>query len=92
VIVGLWKPVTREGFSDLQGCHGELLGVGILIDATIVRALLVPALVVLFGRWEWWLPDWLARLLLVEPSPLAPTSRVVPRDAKAPSPKHRAPV
>jgi RND superfamily putative drug exporter len=71
---------------------GTALGVGILIDATIVRALLVPALVVLFGRWNWWLPDWLARLLLVEPSPLTPTSRMVPRDAKAPSPKHRAPV
>jgi RND superfamily putative drug exporter len=46
---------------------GTALGVGILIDATIVRALLVPALVVLFGRWNWWLPAWLARLLFVEP-------------------------
>ena len=36
---------------------GTALGVGILIDATIVRALLVPALVSLFGRWNWWLPD-----------------------------------
>jgi len=51
---------------------GTALGVGILIDATIVRALLVPALVSLFGRWNWWLPDWLARVLRVEPSPLAP--------------------
>jgi putative drug exporter of the RND superfamily len=47
------------------------LGVGILIDATIVRALLVPALVSVFGRWNWWLPEWPARLLRVEPSPLA---------------------
>ena len=46
------------------------LGVGILLDATIVRALLVPSLVVLFGRWNWWLPDWIAKLLRVEPSPL----------------------
>ena len=37
------------------------LGVGILIDATIVRALLVPALVSLLGQWNWWLPGWLAR-------------------------------
>ena len=51
---------------------GTALGVGILIDATIVRALLVPALVSLFGRWNWWLPGWLARVLFVEPSPLAP--------------------
>lgn len=49
---------------------GTALGAGILIDATIVRALLVPALVTAFGRWNWWLPDWLARLLRVEPSPL----------------------
>jgi RND superfamily putative drug exporter len=47
------------------------LGVGILIDATIVRALLVPALVSVLGRWNWWLPEWPARLLRVEPSPLA---------------------
>ena len=46
------------------------LGVGILLDATIVRALLVPALVSLFGRWNWWLPSWLARPLRVEASPL----------------------
>ena len=51
---------------------GTALGVGILIDATLVRALLVPATVSLFGRWNWWLPAWLARLLRVEPSPLSP--------------------
>ena len=51
---------------------GTALGVGILIDATLVRALLVPALVSLFGRWNWWLPSWTARLLRVEPSPVAP--------------------
>ena len=38
------------------------LGIGILLDATIVRALLVPALVSLFGRWNWWLPSWAARI------------------------------
>jgi RND superfamily putative drug exporter len=46
------------------------LGVGILLDATIVRALLVPALVSLLGKWNWWLPAWLAKPLRVEPSPL----------------------
>jgi putative drug exporter of the RND superfamily len=45
------------------------LGAGILLDATLVRALLVPALVSLLGRWNWWLPPWAARLLRVEPSP-----------------------
>jgi len=45
------------------------MAVGILLDATVVRALLVPALVVLFGRWNWWLPTPLARLLRVAPAP-----------------------
>ncbi len=50
---------------------GTALGVGILIDATLVRALLVPALVSLFGRWNWWLPAGVAKVLRVEPSPVA---------------------
>ena len=45
------------------------LGIGILLDATVVRALLVPALVSLFGHWNWVLPKWAARVLRVEPSP-----------------------
>ncbi|RNL75325.1 MMPL family transporter [Nocardioides marmorisolisilvae] len=46
------------------------LGIGILLDATIVRSLLVPSLVSLFGRWNWYLPDWLAKLLFIQPSVL----------------------
>ncbi len=44
------------------------LAAGILLDATVVRMLLVPALVALFGRWNWWLPALPARLLRVQPS------------------------
>jgi len=44
------------------------LAAGILLDATIIRALLVPAVISLFGRWSWWLPHLPARLLRVEPS------------------------
>jgi RND superfamily putative drug exporter len=44
------------------------LGVGILLDATVVRALLVPAAVALFGRWNWWLPRPLARILPARPA------------------------
>jgi len=62
---------------------GTALGVGILIDATLVRALLVPALVSVLGRWNWWLPDWLAKVLRVEPSPLVPKDR--DPDATAPA-------
>ncbi len=48
------------------------LGAGILIDAVVVRCLLVPALVALFGRANWWLPVPLARVLRIPtPSPSA---------------------
>ena len=48
------------------------LGAGILLDATIIRALIVPAVISLMGRYNWWLPAWPARLLRVEPSVLRP--------------------
>jgi RND superfamily putative drug exporter len=44
-----------------------LLGLGmataIFLDATVVRMLLVPALMQLFGRANWWIPRWLDRRL-----------------------------
>ena len=46
------------------------LAAGILLDATVIRALIVPAVISLLGRWNWWLPSWPARALRVEPSPL----------------------
>ena len=49
------------------------LGAGILIDAVVVRCLLVPALVALFGRANWWLPSSLARLLRI-PAPTGPAA------------------
>jgi putative drug exporter of the RND superfamily len=44
------------------------LAAGIILDATVIRGLLVPAVVSLFGRWNWWLPAGPARLLRVKPS------------------------
>jgi RND superfamily putative drug exporter len=34
----------------------------VLIDATIIRALLVPALMEMLGKWNWWAPEWMRRL------------------------------
>lgn len=42
---------------------GFALAAAILIDATLVRALLVPASMKLMGHWNWWTPHWLARRL-----------------------------
>lgn len=39
------------------------LAVGILLDAVIIRALLLPALMTLFGKWNWWFPPWAERCL-----------------------------
>jgi RND superfamily putative drug exporter len=56
------------------------LAAGIILDATVIRALLVPAVVSLFGRWNWWLPERPARLLRVEPSlPPATAASYTPR-------------
>jgi putative drug exporter of the RND superfamily len=44
------------------------LGFGILLDATVVRSVLVPSLVSLFGSWNWYLPRGVAKVLRVEPS------------------------
>ena len=41
----------------------KMFGVGlaaaVLVDATVVRALLVPAVMTVLGRANWWLPGWL---------------------------------
>lgn len=55
------------------------LGVGValtvLIDATVVRALLVPSLMALLGRWNWWAPRPLRRLVSQRPFRGSPGGR-----------------
>ena len=47
------------------------LAAGILLDATVIRSLLVPALVTLMGRWNWWMPHTLGRVLRIDnPRPI----------------------
>jgi RND superfamily putative drug exporter len=54
-------------FGTLSLLEFKQLGVGlaaaVLIDATIVRAVLLPAAMTLLGRHNWWLPVWLDRRL-----------------------------
>jgi RND superfamily putative drug exporter len=42
------------------------LAAGVLLDAVVVRMLLLPALVSLFGEANWWLPGWARRLLAAQ--------------------------
>jgi RND superfamily putative drug exporter len=59
------------------------LAAGILIDATIIRALLVPALVSLMGHWNWWMPAWLERFV-PHPEPLSDSTAEHARRIKEP--------
>ncbi len=47
--------------------NGKMFGIGlavaVFLDATLVRMVLVPATMSLFGRANWWLPNWLDRIL-----------------------------
>jgi RND superfamily putative drug exporter len=42
---------------------GVACAVAIAVDATVVRLVLVPALMAMFAQWNWWLPRWLDRIL-----------------------------
>jgi RND superfamily putative drug exporter len=55
------------------------LAMAILIDITLVRALLLPSAMKLFGRWNWWLPKRVARVFRVRPSPLGQPAPLAPR-------------
>jgi RND superfamily putative drug exporter len=52
---------------------GVGLSFGVLVDATIVRGLVLPSAMTLLGRWNWWLPTLLASPLRVTASPLRGT-------------------
>ena len=54
------------------------LAAGIIFDATVIRGLLVPALMKLLGRANWWMPNWMARLLRVTEPELKPTIEAPP--------------
>jgi RND superfamily putative drug exporter len=42
---------------------GVALASAVLIDAFIIRLILVPSLMTLFGKANWWVPRWLGRVL-----------------------------
>jgi RND superfamily putative drug exporter len=56
--------LSTAGMTDLK-VMATGLGAGILLDAVIVRSLLVPALVGVLGAWNWYMPAWLGKALLV---------------------------
>jgi RND superfamily putative drug exporter len=76
--------MSTSGQTDLK-ILATGLGAGILVDAVVVRCLLVPAMVALFGRANWWLPAWASRLLRVS-DPAQELAMATPRPAPVPVP------
>jgi uncharacterized membrane protein YdfJ with MMPL/SSD domain len=86
VMVGAFAIFATLGMIDFK-MMGVGLAVAVLIDATIVRAILLPATMKLLGDWNWYLPrwlEWLPRLNHQSPPPPPPTS--------TPEPEARLPV
>jgi uncharacterized membrane protein YdfJ with MMPL/SSD domain len=81
-------------FASLGALMLKQMGVGlaaaVLIDATVVRAVLLPATMKLLGDWNWYLPRWLEWLPRVarETPPPTPATRPQPE----PAPESREPV
>jgi anti-anti-sigma factor len=69
-------------FATLSSIDFKEMGVGlalaVLIDATIVRAVLLPATMKLLGDWNWYLPSWLQWLPEVAPEPATHHPEVYP--------------
>jgi hypothetical protein len=66
IIFFAFATMGAAGATDVKMLATGLAG-GILLDALVVRTLLVPATVSIFGRWNWWLPDTARRLLRLPP-------------------------
>ena len=68
VMVAVFASFSVAGSPALKEL-GVGLGVAILLDATLVRLVIVPAAMRLLGHWNWWLPARLARVLPAAPTP-----------------------
>jgi RND superfamily putative drug exporter len=73
VVVFLAFVFSTEAFLKLMGVG---MATAILVDATVVRMVLVPAVMQLLGRANWWIPRWLDRVLprLDAPAPVPATA------------------
>jgi uncharacterized membrane protein YdfJ with MMPL/SSD domain len=66
VMVAVFAIFITLGFLDFK-MMGVGLAVAVLLDATVVRAVLLPATMKLLGEWNWYLPSWLEWLPQVSP-------------------------
>ena len=68
IMIAAFSGFTAGRFVGLQE-FGIGLSAAILLDATIVRALLVPATMKLLGRWNWYLPEGVRKAFRLSPTP-----------------------
>jgi len=73
IMVAAFSGFTAGSFVGLQQ-FGLGLSAAIFLDATLVRAVLVPATMKLLGDWNWYLPDGMRRALRLEPAAAAARS------------------
>jgi putative drug exporter of the RND superfamily len=76
-VFGLFATVREIDLKQM----GFGLAVAVLIDATVIRAVLLPATMKLLGEWNWYLPrwlEWLPSLSPEEPPERAPHRQTVP--------------
>jgi RND superfamily putative drug exporter len=81
-VFGIFATLTLLQFKQL----GFGLAVAIALDATIVRAILLPSTMKLLGRWNWYLPrwlEWLPSLVAEEHGAVPPPAPVLPRRRSA---------
>ena len=86
VMVGVFAIFATLGMIDFK-MMGVGLAVAVLLDATIVRAVLLPATMKLLGDWNWYLPRWLEWLPRVAPEPPEAPEPPGPPDTPAPEPR-----
>ena len=70
--------LTEERITKLFGLG---LASAVLVDAVIIRSVLVPAIMQLFGKAAWWMPEWLSKILpnlAVEPHATHPDGTAEP--------------
>ncbi len=77
VMVGVFSVFAILPLIDMKEM-GVGLAAAVLIDATIIRGVLLPATMKLLGDWNWYLPRWLEWLPRLEHEPAAPKSPAIP--------------
>ncbi len=77
ILAGTFALLAVEGNTDQVHQVGFGVAAGILMDTFLIRTLLIPALVVLLGRWNWW-PAPLFRKAFTMPAPEAPPDQTNP--------------